>query len=61
MYWFRFGPAPPWQLDDLHPTEPTKAPPVSRTWRGSLAETKAAATDRMRMQIETALGNTPRD
>jgi hypothetical protein len=32
------GPAPPWQLEDLQPIEPTNIPPLSRICRGSFAE-----------------------
>ena len=31
MYWLRFSPAPPWQLDDLQPAAPTKRAPSSCT------------------------------
>src|SRR4051812_9394555 len=30
MYWLRFSPAPPWQLEDRHPAAPTNWPGSSR-------------------------------
>jgi hypothetical protein len=59
-YWLRFGPAPPWQLDDLQPTEPTNVPAFSWIGRGSLAG-KISATDKARMQSNATLSDTPRD
>jgi hypothetical protein len=57
MYWLRFGPAPPWQLDDLQPIDPTNAPPLSRIWRGSFAERLSAPAARMK-QMRAAFSNT---
>jgi hypothetical protein len=61
MYWLRFSPAPPWQLEDLHPTAPMNWASALRVCFISLAEASAQAAIK-RKQIHLLWSrNTRRD
>src|ERR1700741_3117332 len=42
MYWLCFSPAPPWQLEDLQPADPTNRPSLTGATSPSAAELLSA-------------------
>lgn len=50
MYWLRFSPAPPWQLEDRQPTAPTNLASVSGLSLTSLAEAAAQRAARAKQK-----------